>query len=112
MSDEMRKALEADGEKLRQLTGEDHGPWSDDPVSLPDRLRAIADAWLPDAVKPDLLSAAEDIEFNDAAFDMRWAADRRAIERWQKANPGNDLVWPDHADLVVWLMDELVRIKP
>lgn len=24
---EMQKALEADGEKLRQLTGEDHGPW-------------------------------------------------------------------------------------
>ena len=23
---EMQKALEADGEKLRQLTGEDHGP--------------------------------------------------------------------------------------
>lgn len=29
---EMQKALEADGEKLRQLTGEDHGPW---PRSLP-----------------------------------------------------------------------------
>jgi hypothetical protein len=28
MGDEMRKALEADGEKLRQLTGEDHGPWT------------------------------------------------------------------------------------
>lgn len=27
MSKEMQKALEADGEKLRQLTGEDHGPW-------------------------------------------------------------------------------------
>lgn len=25
---EMMAALEADGEKLRQLTGEDHGPWS------------------------------------------------------------------------------------
>jgi len=25
--DEMQRALEADGEKLRQLTGEDHGPW-------------------------------------------------------------------------------------
>ena len=25
--DEMARALEADGEKLRQLTGEDHGPW-------------------------------------------------------------------------------------
>lgn len=24
---EMQEALEADGEKLRQLTGEDHGPW-------------------------------------------------------------------------------------
>ena len=23
----MREALEADGEKLRQLTGEDYGPW-------------------------------------------------------------------------------------
>lgn len=27
MNREMMKALEADGEKLRQLTGEDHGPW-------------------------------------------------------------------------------------
>lgn len=27
---EMQKALEADGEKLRQLTGEDHGPFDDD----------------------------------------------------------------------------------
>jgi len=24
---EMERALEADGEKLRQMTGEDHGPW-------------------------------------------------------------------------------------
>lgn len=27
MDEAMKKALEADGEKLRQLTGEDHGPW-------------------------------------------------------------------------------------
>lgn len=27
MSDEMKRALEADGDKLRQLTGEDHGPF-------------------------------------------------------------------------------------
>jgi hypothetical protein len=27
MDDEMAKALALDGEKLRQLTGEDHGPW-------------------------------------------------------------------------------------
>lgn len=30
---EMERALEADGEKLRQLTGEDHGPWW--PVTCP-----------------------------------------------------------------------------
>lgn len=40
-------------------------------------------------------------------FELRWAADMRAIKRWQAAHPGNDLVWPDHADLVVWLMEEL-----
>lgn len=27
MNDKMIEALLADGEKLRQLTGEDHGPW-------------------------------------------------------------------------------------
>jgi hypothetical protein len=38
-------------------------------------------------------------------FDLRWDADMRAIKRWQAANPGNDLVWPDRADLVVWLLE-------
>lgn len=27
MDKEMKAALEVDGEKLRQMTGEDHGPW-------------------------------------------------------------------------------------
>lgn len=38
------------------------------------------------------------------SFDLRWAASRRATEMWQAANPGNDLVWPDHTDLCVWLL--------
>ena len=42
-----------------------------------------------------------------ATFDLRWKADMRAIKRWQKEHPGNDLVWPDHADMVVWLMEKL-----
>lgn len=29
MDEELMRALEADGEKLRQLTGRDHGPWFD-----------------------------------------------------------------------------------
>lgn len=33
---EMQRALEADGEKLRQLTGEDHGPWRDLPRHFTD----------------------------------------------------------------------------
>jgi len=38
-------------------------------------------------------------------FELRWKADRRAIKRWQAAHPGNDLTWPDHADMVAWLME-------
>jgi hypothetical protein len=39
-------------------------------------------------------------------FDMQWQADQRAIKRWQEAHPGNDNVWPDRADMVVWLMEK------
>ena len=41
----------------------------------------------------------------NAVFDLRWKADRRATEAWQAAHPGNDLVWPDHADMVTWLLE-------
>lgn len=40
-------------------------------------------------------------------FDMQWEAAQRAIKRWQAAHPGNDMVWPDGADLLVWLMERL-----
>lgn len=40
-------------------------------------------------------------------FDLRQKADMRAIKRWQAAHPGNDLTWPDHADMVVWLLERL-----
>lgn len=48
--------------------------------------------------------AAED----RASFDLRWAADMRAIKRWQAAT-GKLLTWPDHADLVVWLLGQLEK---
>lgn len=76
---------------------------------LPGRLRVHA-VDCHDELKADLLSAAEDLEEYEISFNMRWNADMRAIKRWQAANPGNDLVWPDHADLVVWLLGELERI--
>lgn len=42
-------------------------------------------------------------------FDVQWEANQRAIKRWQAAHPGNDNVWPDRADMVVWLMEQLAR---
>ena len=46
-----------------------------------------------------------------ATFRLRYDADMRAIKRWQGAHPGNDLTWPDHADLVVWLMEQLTESR-
>lgn len=40
-------------------------------------------------------------------FDLQWKADQRAITLWQAAHPGNDMVWPDRCDMVVWLMEQL-----
>lgn len=42
-------------------------------------------------------------------FDMRWAADMRAIKRWQAAGPGRELTWPDRADMVVFLLEIIER---
>lgn len=51
---------------------------------------------------------ADALEEYDTLFDLRHGADMRAIHNWQAAHPGNELVWPDHADMVVWLLDELL----
>lgn len=56
------------------------------------------------ASAPKMRAELDDMQ---ATFDLRWEADQRAIKRWQAAHPGNDLVWPDHADLVVWLLEQL-----
>jgi hypothetical protein len=50
---------------------------------------------------------ASDVAELQATFDLRWQADQRAIKKWQAAHPGNELVWPDHADMVVWLLEQL-----
>ena len=45
--------------------------------------------------------------FSKLKKQLKYNADMRAIKRWREANPGNDLVLPDHADLVVWLIEQL-----
>src|SRR4051812_44370873 len=46
----------------------------------------------------------------ERTFDTRWAADQRGVKRWQRRT-GRNLTWPDHADLVVWLLDERDKEK-
>ncbi len=47
----------------------------------------------------------------NASFQLRWKADMRAIKRWQKAT-GKTMTWPDHVDLVCWLMKQLEAKEP
>jgi len=41
-------------------------------------------------------------------YDLRRAADELALAKWRGAHPGHDLIIPDHADLVIFLIDQLV----
>lgn len=50
--------------------------------------------------------AWEKLAEHESSFKLRWAADMRAIKRWQAEAPGRELTWPDHADLCVWLLSE------
>jgi hypothetical protein len=42
-----------------------------------------------------------------SSFDLRWDADMRAIKLWQAAAPGREQTWPDHAEMVLWLLQQL-----
>jgi len=44
-------------------------------------------------------------------FESRHAADVRAIEMWRSGGPDKELKWPDHADLVVWLLDYIDKME-
>ena len=53
-----------------------------------------------------LRAAERERREHEGSFNIRWKADMRAIKRWQEANGQPDM-WPDHADLCVWLMGQL-----
>jgi hypothetical protein len=55
----------------------------------------------------ELEERTEERDNLQVSFDLRWKADMRAIKAWQTAHPGSDLVWPDHVDLCLWLMEQL-----
>ncbi len=47
-----------------------------------------------------------DAAMMDQTFKIRLDASMRAIKRWQ-AETGRDMMWPDHEDMVVWLLEKL-----
>jgi hypothetical protein len=66
------------------------------------------DPWLLCGKMADAIRALmAELADHERSFKIRWDANQRAIKRWQEAHPGNDLVWPDQADLCVWLMERL-----
>lgn len=62
-------------------------------------------------LKVELAEYREDVKEYEATFQMRHKADVRAIKRWRAASPGRDLTLPDHADLVVWLLEQLEQVR-
>lgn len=59
-----------------------------------------------ETLREQLETAQARVKELEYTFDLRWKADMRGIERWQAAT-GRQLTWPDHADLVVWLLEQL-----
>ena len=60
---------------------------------------------------PVCLEAADRIEELEHLFDLRWAADMRAIRLWQSANPDQPRTWPDHADLGTWCLSRIEKLE-
>jgi hypothetical protein len=51
------------------------------------------------------------LEEGERSFALRQRADQRAIDRWRSGVPSRELVSPDHADLVVWLLERVDQLE-
>ena len=74
----------------------------------PDWLHEGDGTWA-SGIRAVTAAALDEIKDQERRFELRWNADMRAIKRWQAAAPAGEdrsLTWPDHADLVVWLLEQ------
>lgn len=73
-------------------------------------------ARVPNTVRQSLAEVIEQLrdeaESLQGVFDLQWEADMRAVKRWREAHPGNELVLPDRANMVVWLLGLVERSAP
>lgn len=65
-----------------------------------------------EAAESRIKELEQEIAERDASFDLRRKADQRAIERWREQSTmgsrvERDLMQPDHADLCMFLINEL-----
>jgi hypothetical protein len=56
-------------------------------------------------------AAQERTDELEMVFSISYDANMRAIRQWQAAHPGNDLVWPDHAKMVLWLLERDTALR-
>jgi len=82
---------------------------TDDADNLISDLRLNAEYQL--LVIEDYRKAADRIEELEHLFDLRWAADMRAIRLWQSAHPDQPRTWPDHADLGTWCLSRIEMLE-
>ena len=56
-----------------------------------------------------LLYLATEVECYELkqTLELIHKSDMQAIKMWQKAHPGNDLVWPDRGKMIFWLLEQL-----
>jgi hypothetical protein len=66
--------------------------------------------WVCSCGGTDCEGQRENADLRDT-LDAVIAADERAVELWRAAHPGNELVIPDRAKLVGWLLEQLAAQK-
>lgn len=86
--------------------GDPHGQCAEEIHRLETENDSLRKAYEAERKKAD-----EMLVENNASFDLRHGADKRAIKRWHEAYPDKVAIWPDHADLCVWLIEELEKVR-
>lgn len=66
--------------------------------------------WVCSCGGTDCEGQKENADLRDT-LDAVIAADERAVELWRAAHPSNELVIPDRAKLVGWLLEQLAARK-
>ena len=77
----------------------------------------VSQAWIEgactgfDARRKLTVAAREQIAEFEQMLDMVRQADRRGVDMWREANPGNEMVLPDRGDLVAWLVGRFAELE-